>query len=179
MRGIPRFTTTGLLLATLGLAGCSAPPSGAGEDGGLLPDGVTVFDDRYAGVTHLDHDLLVALRRAATEAERSGVEIYVNSGWRSPEYQDRLLDEAVSVYGSAAAAARWVATSETSPHVAGKAVDVGGSGAVSWLSRRGAAYGLCQIYRNEPWHYELRPTASETGCPAMYADPTRDPRMQP
>ena len=83
------------------------------------------------------------------------------------------------VSGGGPPAARWVATSETSPHVAGKAVDVGGSGVVSWLSRRGAAYGLCQIYRNEPWHYELRPTASETGCPAMYADPTRDPRMQP
>jgi hypothetical protein len=37
---------------------------------------------------------------------------------------------------------------------------------------------LCQIYRNEPWHYELRPVAIEHGCPAMYADPTHDPRMQ-
>ena len=39
-------------------------------------------------------------------------------------------------------------------------------------------YGLCQIYRNESWHFELRPDAIENGCPSMYADPTHDPRMQ-
>ena len=39
-------------------------------------------------------------------------------------------------------------------------------------------YGLCPVYGNEPWHYELRPDAVEYGCPAMYADPTHDPRMQ-
>jgi len=60
----------------------------------------------------------------------------------------------------------------------GYAVDIGASGAVAWLSEHGAAYGLCQIYGNEPWHYELRPEAIDHGCPAMYADPTRDPRMQ-
>jgi LAS superfamily LD-carboxypeptidase LdcB len=178
MRRTLRLVTTGLLLAAVVLAGCSAQPSASAQESGVLPDGVTVFDDRYAGVTNLDDDLLVALRRAASEAERSGVEIDVNSGWRSPEYQARLLDEAVAEYGSAAAAARWVATAETSPHVAGQAVDVGGSDAVAWLSKHGAAYGLCQIYRNEPWHYELRRSASTAGCPAMYADPTRDPSMQ-
>jgi hypothetical protein len=41
----------------------------------------------------------------------------------------------------------------------------------------GAADGLCQIYRNEPWHYELRPAASRQGCPDMYPDPAHDPRM--
>ena len=33
--------------------------------------------------------------------------------------------------------------------------------ATAWLSEHGAAYGLCQIYGNEPWHYELRPDAGE------------------
>ena len=41
-----------------------------------------------------------------------------------------------------------------------------------------AGYGLCQTYRNEPWHYELRPDAVNRGCPRMYADPTHDPRMR-
>jgi hypothetical protein len=31
--------------------------------------------------------------------------------------------------------------------------------------------GLCQIYRNEPWHYELRPKPSITVCPAMVCRP--------
>ena len=46
-------------------------------------------------------------------------------------------------------------------------------------SEHGADYGLCQIYDNEPWHYELRPEAVDQGARAMYADPTHDPRMQP
>ena len=33
-------------------------------------------------------------------------------------------------------------------------------------------------YGNEPWHFELSPDAIDHGCPPMYADPTRDPRMQ-
>ena len=178
MRKTLRYAPIGLLLAASVLVGCGIDRPASVDDDGVLPDDVTVFNDRYAGITHLDTDLLAALRHAATAAAKSGIEIDVNSGWRSPEYQDRLLDEAVAEYGSAAAAARWVATARTSPHVAGQAVDVGGSDAVAWLSRHGAAYGLCQIYRNEPWHYELRPTAYTAGCPAMYADPTRDPRMQ-
>ena len=142
---------------------------------GALPDGATVFDDRFPGVANLDPALLGALRLAATDA---GVEFVIDSGWRSPAYQERLFDEAVSKYGSEAEAARWVATPTTSAHVSGDAVDIGHSDATAWLSDHGAAYGLCQIYGNEPWHYELRPEASEYGCPAMYADPTHDPRMQ-
>ncbi len=153
--------------------------SGAAADAdGFVPDGVTVFDDRYAGVVNLDRALLAALRSAATEAAADGVTFEVNSGWRSRAYQDQLLREAVAEYGSAAQAARWVATADTSPHVVGDAVDLG-TAAAAWLSRRGPAYGLCPIYRNEPWHYELRPAAVARGCPAMYADPTYDPRMQP
>ena len=123
-------------------------------------------------------DLLAALRRAATDAAAGGVELLVDSGWRSPAYQQRLLDEAISKYGSEEAATRWVATPETSAHVKGDAVDIGPSGAAAWLSAHGAAYGLCQIYGNEPWHYELRAEAVDHGCPPVYADPTHDPRMQ-
>jgi len=146
---------------------------------GVLPDGVTVFDDRYPGVADLDPDLLRALREAATEAADDGVTLYVNSGWRSREYQNELLSEAVSTYGSESSAARWVATADTSPHVSGEAVDIGKDEATAWLSRRGGKLGLCQIYVNEAWHYELRPAAREGRCPPMYADPTHDPRMQP
>ena len=129
-------------------------------------------------MANLDPALLGALRRAATDAAGDEVDFYVDSGWRSPEYQERLLREAISKYGSEEAAARWVATGSTSAHVTGDAVDIGPSGAAAWLSAHGAEYGLCQIYGNEPWHYELRPEAIDHGCPRMYADPTHDPRMQ-
>jgi zinc D-Ala-D-Ala carboxypeptidase len=147
------------------------------EDDGALPDGVTVFDGEYPGVANLDPDLLQALRKAATDAADDGIEFQVNSGWRSPEYQKQLLREAVSEYGSEEEAARWVATANTSAHVSGDAIDIGPFDATAWLSEHGAHYGLCQIYRNESWHYELRPEATSRGCPRMYADPTHDPRM--
>jgi LAS superfamily LD-carboxypeptidase LdcB len=140
---------------------------------------VTVFDDEIPAVVKLDAALLRALRRAATDAADDNVEIFVESGWRSPDYQARLLLEAISEYGSEKEAARWVATADTSAHVSGDAIDIGPSHAAAWLSEHGAEYGLCQIYRNEPWHYELRPEAIDRGCPRMYADPTQDPRMQP
>jgi hypothetical protein len=156
----------------------SRVPRGAlGEAGGAVPDGVTVFDDEYPAVANLDPALLRALRRAATDAAGNGVEFYVDSGWRSPQYQQQLLDEAISKYGSEEKAAQWVATPDTSAHVSGDAVDIGHAGA-KWLSEHGDEYGLCQIYENESWHYELRPEAIDRGCPAMYADPTHDPRMQ-
>jgi zinc D-Ala-D-Ala carboxypeptidase len=149
-----------------------------GEADSAGPDGATVFDDEIPGVANLDPALLGALRQAATDAAGYGVEFTVNSGWRSPADQEQLLHEAISEYGSEEEAARWVATPETSAHVSGDAVDIGPSDATAWLSEHGTQYGLCQIYGNEPWHYELRPEAIDHGCPVMYADPTQDPRMQ-
>jgi D-alanyl-D-alanine carboxypeptidase len=148
-----------------------------GEADGAVPDGTTVFDDEVPAVAKLDSGLLGALRQAATAAAGDGVEFVVDSGWRSQEYQEQLLREAVLKYGSDEEAARWVATPDTSAHVSGDAVDIGPSGAAAWLSAHGAAYGLCQIYGNEPWHFELRPEAIAHGCPPVYSDPTRDPRM--
>lgn len=146
------------------------------ESDGALPDGVTVFDE-LPGVANLDPALLRALREAAKDAAGDGIVFYVNSGWRSPEYQIRLLRDAISRYGSEEEAARWVATPDTSPHVSGHAVDLGFD-ARAWLSEHGAGYGLCQIYDNEPWHFELRPEAIERGCPPRYPDPSHDPRMR-
>ena len=156
----------------------SAHGGPVGQADGILPERATVFDTQYPGIANLDPDLLRALRRAATKAAVSGIELYVDSGWRSARYQELLLREAISKYGSEKEAARWVATPTTSPHVSGDAVDIGPSKAAAWLSQHGSRFGLCQIYRNEPWHYELRPGAVEQGCPRMYADPTHDPRMQ-
>jgi D-alanyl-D-alanine carboxypeptidase len=178
---VPRSEHRGLRSehrGALGEPGALGERGALGEADGAVPDGTTVFDDETPGVANLDPDLLGALRQAATDAADDGVQFFVDSGWRSPEYQEQLLHEAVSEYGSAEEAARWVATPNTSAHVSGDAVDIGPSDATAWLSEHGAEYGLCQIYGNEPWHYELRPEAIDHGCPPMYADPTHDPRMQ-
>jgi D-alanyl-D-alanine carboxypeptidase len=155
-----------------------AAPAGPLREDDRVQDGQTAFDARTPAVTNLDDALLAALRRAATDAARDGVELRVNSGWRSAAHQEQLLRDAVRTYGSAEEAARWVATPETSPHVSGDAVDIGPPEAASWLSEHGSALGLCQVYENEPWHYELRPVAVDHGCPGVYDDPTHDPRMQ-
>jgi D-alanyl-D-alanine carboxypeptidase len=144
-----------------------------GEAGGAVPAGTTVFDDEIPAVANLVSDPLGALRQAATDAADDGVDLYVDSGWRSPAYQEHLLRQAVWKYGSEEEAARWVATPRHSAHVAGDAVDIGPSAAAAWLSQHGAAYGLCQIYSNEPWYYELRREASDHGCSPTYADPTQ------
>jgi len=170
-----------------------APPSAAEAPGGALPregpglrlgladgavpDHTTVFDDDIPAVAKLDPALLRALRGAASDAADDDLSLLVDSGWRSAAYQEQLLREAISKYGSKREAARWVATPQTSAHVSGDAVDVGPSRAAAWLAKHGARYGLCPIYRNEPWHFELRVGAVAHGCPAMYADPTGDPRM--
>jgi hypothetical protein len=140
---------------------------------GVLPEGATVFDSEYPGVSRLDPGLLRAVRRAAAA---SGAEVVVNSGWRSARYQEQLFDQAVIKYGSRAAASRWVASPERSAHVSGDAVDIGPAKVAAWLSRHGAAYGLCRTYRNEPWHFELRADAAKHGCPAMYTDAAHDER---
>ena len=148
-----------------------------GEVDGLASDSLPTFDEADPAVANLDPALRKALRRATRDAARDGIELHVNSGWRTPEDQEQLLRSAIAQYGSEAEAARWVGTPTTSAHVSGDAVDIGPSEAAAWLSEHGADHGLCQIYRNEPWHYELRPEATSGGCPRMYADPTHDPRM--
>lgn len=178
----------GLVTAALAIIGAvayravsPAPMLGTGSAtvaDGVLPGGVTVFDTHYPGVTNLDAGLLRGVRLAATRASHDGVEFVVNTGWRSPTYQQQLLQDAVAEYGSVAEAARWVASPRTSLHVSGEAIDLGPAAATSWLSDHGTGFGLCQIYRNEPWHFEHRPDAAEQGCPPLYADASQDPRLQ-
>jgi hypothetical protein len=145
------------------------------EADGLLPDGATVFDGEYPGIANLDANLLDALQRAATD---SGLDFPVSSGWRSAQYQERLLDQAVAIHGSEAEAARWVAPADKSLHVSGDAVDLDGPKSKAWLAEHGSAYGLCLVYENEPWHFEFRSDAPTRGCPAPYEDSAHDPRLQ-
>lgn len=143
-----------------------------GVDDGLLPDGPASPYADVPAVTGLAPDLLAALQAASDAAAVDGVELVVNSGWRSVELQQAMRDEAVVTYGSEEEAARWVSTPDESAHVTGDAVDVGGWDGAAWLGQHGWQWGLCQTYANESWHFELRPGAHGGGCPPMAADPT-------
>ncbi|QRY63652.1 M15 family metallopeptidase [Gordonia sp. PDNC005] len=137
------------------------------SDNGSLPDeGVTV-DSTSAAITRLDPDLLDALRRAVADARAQNVDIRITSGWRSRDFQQSLFADAVGTYGSEDAASRFVASPDKSKHVTGEAVDVGPTDAMDWMSRNGSDYGLCQIFANELWHYELVPGGD---CPDLLPD---------
>jgi zinc D-Ala-D-Ala carboxypeptidase len=135
---------------------------------GGLPNGqrLSPFDLSAPAVNRLDPALLGAVQQAANSAAADGITIGLTSGWRSPEFQQQLFDDAVVQYGSAAIASQYVASPQVSKHVIGKAVDVGPTDADNWLIRNGATFGLCQIYANEIWHFEL---ASDYGgtCPPL------------
>jgi hypothetical protein len=167
------------------LVGTSAdgtPPTGApftvGEAatdsfGGYLPDGgvLTAFDVANPVIGRLDPALLAAVQEATRAAAAEGIDMRINSGWRSRGFQERLFTDGVRTYGSVDAARQFVASPETSQHVTGKAVDVGPPPAAAWMSQNGPRFGLCQVFANELWHYELTADA-QGGCPPMKPNAT-------
>ena len=146
---------------------------GLGEEDGLIETGgyISPFDDHLPAIAELDPALRDAMQAAATDAMADGFEFVVTSGWRSERYQRALFDQAVRDYGSEKEARRHVATAEGSEHITGDAVDIGFTDANSWLSQHGADYGLCQIYANEMWHFELATTPGGE-CPPQLPDPS-------
>ena len=124
------------------------------------------WDVGNPAVGNLQPALLNAVQQAASAAAADGVTMTITSGWRSPEFQQQLLDDAVSTYGSIAAARQYVQPPERSRHVLGQAVDIGGYGADQWLIAHGSRFGLCQIYANEVWHFELATDAAGI-CPPL------------
>ena len=74
----------------------------------------------------------------------------------------------IAAHGSFGAARQYVQTPEQSRHVLGQAVDIGGIDADHWLIANLARFGLCQIYANELWHFELAADAMGN-CPPLLA----------
>ena len=155
------FTVVGLLLGALTIA---APAAAHAEVQALDP-----WDVANPAVGYLDPALLTAVQQAAGAAAADGVVMTITSGWRSPEFQQQLLDDAVATYGSFAGARRFVQTPQQSHHVTGQAVDIGPPAADDWLIANGNRFGLCRTYANELWHFELA-TAPGGVCPPMLPD---------
>ncbi|MFG6401227.1 M15 family metallopeptidase [Microbacterium sp. P04] len=130
---------------------------------------VTLADHDLPAIARLDPALAEAMRDAEMDAAADGIEFEVTSGWRDDDYQRWLFDDAVDFYGSEETARQYVATPERSSHVTGHAVDIGPLDAQLWLIQYGSAYGICQTYANERWHFER---ATEPGgvCPEMKLD---------
>lgn len=160
-----------LIVATGFAASFALTPFAPRAQDGLIPEGaaVTLDDDHLPALANLDPSLLGALRDAGIEARGEGVTFEITSGWRSREYQGWLLAQAVETYGSEEIARQFVAPPEESAHAKGDAVDIVPVDAQSWLSQHGAQFGLCQVYANEPWHYQRTVEAGGV-CPEMMPD---------
>jgi hypothetical protein len=143
-------------------------PAATDTYGGWIPDGQTLspFDTSNPAVTQLDPALLQAVQDAAEAARQQGIDLRINSGWRSTGFQQRLFDDAVRSYGSVDVARQFVASPEVSKHVVGQAVDIAPVDADKWLILNGAQFGLCQIYANELWHFELA-VDPQGNCPPL------------
>ena len=144
-------------------------PAATDTVGGWLPDGMTLspFDVGNPIVGLLDPALLSRrFRTPPARPEARGIDVRINSGWRTKGFQQRLFDDAVARYGSVDAASQFVASPDASKHVAGQAVDIAPVEADNWLIRNGPQFGLCQIYANEIWHFELAADA-QGRCPPL------------
>jgi zinc D-Ala-D-Ala carboxypeptidase len=143
-------------------------PAATDTVGGWIPDGQTLspFDVSNPALAQLDPALLNAVQDAARAAASEGIGLRITSGWRSVGFQERLFDDAVRTYGSADIASQYVASPDVSKHVVGQAVDVAPVDADKWLIRNGAQFGLCQIYANELWHFELA-VDEQRNCPPL------------
>ncbi len=146
-------------------------PGAVDTVGGWLPEGVTLspFDSANPVLSQLDPALLHAVQEAARSAQTQGVELRVASGWRSKGFQQRLFEDGIRAYGSVEAAAEFVAAPEVSKHVTGQAIDIGPAEADRWLIANGSRFGLCQIYANEIWHFELV-ADGQGNCPPLRAN---------
>lgn len=98
-----------------------------------------------------------AFQAMAAEAARAGVNLRINSAYRSDAEQARLFADAVRKYGSESAASKWVAPPGKSNHRTGKALDIDtSSGEHAWLSRNAPRFGFRQPMSWEPWHWEFQ-----------------------
>lgn len=140
---------------------------------GEIPDGtyLDVIDDGAdPAIARMDPQLRSAVVEATAAAAEAGVSIGITSAWRSEAYQVQLMEEEIAEVGEDAAS-KIVADPSTSKHVTGAAVDVGPMAAMDWMSKHGDEFGLCQIFANELWHYELATTPGGE-CPPMKSDAT-------
>lgn len=116
--------------------------------------------------------VLARFLSAQAAAKEFGIELSIDSGYRSPEKQNYLYQRAIKTYKSAEEAMKWVLPENLSRHPWGLALDVNlnhdKSGA-SWLEANGATFGLCRVYVNEWWHFE--PLTAPGGiCPPLLPD---------
>jgi hypothetical protein len=146
-----------------------SPPASRAAPVTAAPVAVAPVDSTngHDELANLDPALRRSFEAARAAAAAEGIELKVNSAWRSAEHQQQLFTDAIKQYGSASEARKWVLPPNESAHVQGRAIDVGPPSSAAWLERNGERFGLCRRYANEPWHFERLAGARGSTCPAM------------
>lgn len=98
------------------------PSVGADETEGALIS--TPFQDKNGNQIRLKPSAAEGLSRIYELARARGIDVRVNSSYRSVEEQTRLWRDALNKYGSAEAARKWVAPPGRSRHNSGEAIDM-------------------------------------------------------
>jgi hypothetical protein len=97
-----------------------------------------------------------AFDRMDARAHAAGVDLVVNSGFRSDEEQAELFRRHPDPM--------WVARPGTSRHRYATELDVAATpGAWAWLAENAARFGFAQRYSWEPWHYGYLPGCGYAG----------------
>jgi hypothetical protein len=90
-------------------------------------------------------DVAAAFDRLAAAARRSGIQLTINSAYRSDAEQARLF--------AARPDPRWVAPPGQSLHRCGTELDLGPASAYGWLAANAERFGFERRYAWEPWHF--------------------------
>lgn len=110
----------------------------------------------------------------------------IMSGFRSPERQAQLWQNALAKYGSEEVARKWIAPPGRSNHNHGQAVDLRylDPAATAWAHENAAKFGLSFPLANENWHIEpisarggRHPTAGQPQAPGTPA-PAMPPAVE-
>jgi Transglycosylase SLT domain/D-alanyl-D-alanine carboxypeptidase len=116
-------------------AGAPAMASGGGYSGPLV----------YRQGEGMRPDVAVAFDRMSAAAARAGLDLIVNSGFRSDAEQAALF--------AAHPDPRWVAPPGHSLHRCATELDLGPSAAYGWLAGHAHRSGFTKRYSWEPWHF--------------------------
>lgn len=149
----------------------------------FIPNNLVNIEPQY-GYGYVDKILYENFIKMANDAKENGLNIYIASGYRSYEYQEKLYNQYVSKDGQENADT-YSARPGHSEHQTGLAIDLndisdsfGNTDEFKWLSENAYKYGFILRYPKnltnitgyvyEPWHYryvgnEIAKYIHETG----------------
>lgn len=136
--------------------------------------------DALSGMNPDFNRSLAAMFAAAPPDVQAGMRL--SSGYRSPEVQAGLYQNALQKYGSEQEARKWVAPPGRSQHNHGTAGDLQfvNDAARQWAHQNAGNYGLAFPLSNEPWHVELAGARQAQAAPMPPMPPVMPmPPQQP